>query len=91
MSVNVNTAADRLGLLIALGMSDAANTDDPAVLGEAVDQLSTGDVPHGEIVVALARRYLAVMRRAHGAVGAARVLSAQLAATHLVDGGGNAE
>jgi hypothetical protein len=87
MSVTVNNEADRLGLLIALGMSNAADADDPTahVLGEAVDQLSTGNVPHGEVIVALARRYLAVMRRAHGAEGAARMLHAQLAATHMVE------
>jgi hypothetical protein len=89
MSIIVNNEADRLGLLIALGMSEAATEDDPAVLDEAVDQLSTGDVPQGEVIVALARRYLAALRRTHGESGAWRVLRAQLAATHLVEGGGD--
>ncbi|MDV7198102.1 hypothetical protein R4172_11055 [Rhodococcus kroppenstedtii] len=88
MSVTINHEADRLGLLIALGMSDCATEDDPVVLEEAVDQLSTGNVPHGEVVVALARRYLAALRLAHGEDGAWRILRAQVAATHLGDVGG---
>ena len=91
MSITVNNHADRLGLLIALGISDAATEDDPAVLEEAVNQLSTGDVPQGEVIVALSRRYLAALRHAHGESGAWRILRAQLAATHLVEGGGNAK
>lgn len=82
--------AERAALRLVAALADVADDDDPTLLRSVVEDLLDvpGGPPMGAVLLALARRHLALMRRRHGDESASVILRAQVAATHLGDVGG---